>query len=209
MSGFVKQLDRRQRAVIAGAALAALALVLYLVTGQTRAAFVDQTENAGNLFETGSVDISTGTASAIFDFADAGVLLPGHTVDAEIEVINNSRADLDVKLFTGAFVELPDTSSGIAENLNLTIELVDALGGNVTGTVYQGTVADFGSNATDWTSGKSAQSGGDVIPSVDDAPANQQVYRFTIQLDPGAGRESQNVNPNDNVTITFTWEGRA
>lgn len=143
--------DRRTTVAIA-AGLCALAMLMWLAVGQTRAAFVDSTENPDNTFTTGTVEISTSQpGSALFNFTG---MLPGHTQTQTITVSNMSTAPLGVRLFAADYLPPSRVGSELADNLDVMVEIVDtasapAGSGDI---VFDGTMAEFAA-ADDWTCG--------------------------------------------------------
>jgi len=143
--------DRRTTVAIA-AGLCALAMLMWLAVGQTRAAFVDNTENPDNTFTTGTVEISTSQpGSALFNFTG---MLPGHTRTQTITVSNMSTAPLGVRLFAADYLPPSRVGSELADNLDVLVEIVDtasapAGSGDI---VFDGTMAEFAA-ADDWTCG--------------------------------------------------------
>jgi len=201
---------RRERALMLTAAACALVITAWFAMGQTRATFSDTTENPNNLFSTGSVELTDDhNGVAMFNVSD---LLPGMSVQEEIEVINASPTDLSAKLYTAAFEETIDTSTtrtetGLAENLEVMVEMVDTPGGTASGTVFDGTLAQL-ATATDWDTGHSIALDGDGLTPNGEA-GSTRIYRITVTLSASAGLPEQNVQPGDQARITFVWEGRA
>lgn len=195
--------DRRRLAVVIAAGLSAIALLVWMTTQQTTAGFTATTQNAGNLLQTGSLTITGNPASGQV-LLTASDLLPGDSVNGSITVTNGSDAPLRLKIFSADLVESPSAAGGIAENLNVTITK-DA----DTTPFYTGTVADL-ATLTDFAGGVSGTAGGDPLDKTSNAAGVHSVtYAFTVTLDAGAGRPSQNVNPADSATIEITFEGRA
>jgi hypothetical protein len=210
MRDMVRLGRRRERAMVLTAAVCALVITAWFAMGQTRATFSDTTENPNNLLSTGSIELTDNrNGVAMFNVSD---LLPGMTVQEEITVINGSPTGLSTKLYTAAFEETVDTSSartetGLAENLQVMIELVDTAAGVSTGTVFDGTLAQL-ALATGWDTGHSAALAGDPLTPNGDA-GSVRTYRITVTLSASAGLPEQNVQPGDQARITFVWEGRA
>jgi hypothetical protein len=202
--------DRRERAVVIAAAVCALVVMAWFAMGQTRATFSDTTENPNNLFSTGSVELTDDrNGVAMFNVSD---LLPGMSVQEQIQVINASPAALSAKLYTSAFEETVDTSTtrtetGLAENLLVMVELVDTSGATTTGTLFDGTLAQL-ATATSWDTGHSLALDGDALNPNGEA-GSARTYRITVTLSAAAGMPDQNVQPGDQARITFVWEGRA
>lgn len=193
---------RRDLALLAMAGVTAIAIMLWLALGQTTAAFTDTTENPGNLFETGHVDIST-PGEGVAEVLAIEDMLPGHSDTATIAVTNNSSAPLLVKFYTDTYTVTP-AASGLGDNLDVLIEIETGTG---RATVFEGTLADL-SSAEDWDTGESATAGGDPFSSAPE-DGSIRVYHFRVTLNEAAGIPSRNVNPLDEATITFIWEGRA
>lgn len=201
---------RHERALIVIAGVAALLLTAWLAMGQTLATFSDTTENPDNAFSTAHVELTDDrNGVAMFNVSD---LVPGASVQQEITVSNNGSTSLDVKLYTAAFEEIVDTSSGrtttgLAENLQVFVEVVDTASGTSLGTVFDGTMADF-ATATDWASGHSVAVDGDPLAASGESGSTQR-YRFTVTLSESAALPEEDVGANDEVRVTFVWEGRA
>jgi hypothetical protein len=143
--------DRRTTVAIA-AGLCALAMLMWLAVGQTRAAFVDSIENPGNSFTTGTVEISTSQpGSALFNFTG---MLPGHTQTKSITVSNMSSAPLGVRLFGASYTPPSRAGSELADNLDVLVEIVDTASAppNSGAVVFNGTMAQF-ATATAWPCG--------------------------------------------------------
>ncbi len=100
------------------AALVALTVVSILVVRSSTAAFTDVTQNTGNAFVVGSVDlVDDDLASALFNVTN---MEPGQTVVGCIVVTyQGSVPDTSaVKLYSGSYTD----SGTLADFLNLTVE---------------------------------------------------------------------------------------
>ena len=194
--------DRRRLTAAVAAGLAAIALLVWMTTGQTTAGFTAQTSNPGNLLETGSLTITGNPANGTVLLSASG-LLPGDSTTGSITVTNGSDAPLKVKIFSANLVEAP-ADSDLAENLNVTITRNAAAA-----PFFTGTLADLATK-TSFGNGVSETSGGDPLDKTSNLAGDHDVtYEFTVTLDAGAGRPSQNVNAGDSATIEITFEGRA
>jgi hypothetical protein len=188
------------------AAVGALALVSMLVMRTSQAAFTATTDNQGNSFNAGAVDLTDDAASALFT---ATSMVPGEQVQRCIVVTySGSVADPGpVKLYGGGYIQQPGSgtgSVGIAGHLNLTVE--EGTGGSATScatftaqsTIVSGTtLAAFNSTRTDYASGA-----GVWDPAT--TPASR-TYRFTLELDPATPDNEQGAGVSDAV---FVWEVR-
>lgn len=145
----------RRTTLLVAAGVSAMALLLWMAVGQTTAAFTAQTNNPGNAFKTGTVQISTDqpVGTALFTM---GGMLPGHFQTERITVQNDSTAPLGVRLYAANFLVTADTSGGprtseLAEHLEVTVDIVDGAD-VVQSNVFTGSMAEFAA-AGDWTCG--------------------------------------------------------
>lgn len=196
--------DRRRLVIVAAAGLSALALLIWMITGQTQAGFTDSVVNADNVFTAGSINItSTQEGQAILEVAG---LLPGDSDQGDITIHNASDAPLLLKIYTEDLVETPSTS-GIAENINVTITRTDAAGSTP---VFDDTLAELATQATEFDDGISGTAGGDPMAATNGTDtADDVTYHIAVELDPGAGRPSQNVNQGDEATVKIVFEAKA
>jgi hypothetical protein len=196
--------DRRRLVIVAAAGLSALALLIWMVTGQTQAGFTDSVVNAGNVFEAGTINI-TSTQEGLAILSVEG-LLPGDSDEGDITIHNASDAPLKLKIYTSDLGETPSTS-GIAENLNVTITRTDGAGSTP---VFDGTLAEFAAQATEFDDGVSGDAGGDpMAPTNTNDTADDVTYHIVVELDPGAGRPSQGVGQGDGATVKIVFEAKA
>lgn len=180
---------RRTLFLVGSASLTALALVVFMVASVTRAAWTDTTDNAGNSWATGTVELTDDDSdSAMFTASD---MLPGDEVTHSITVTNAGSVPLDVKLY-GA--NLADADS-LAQHLNLKIgttagghDVYDAGDGTT------GTLNGFASAHTDYASGTAA---------ITLAAGGTQTYHFTVTLDADTSDTFQGATAG----IDFVWEG--
>ena len=192
--------DRRRLTVVATAGLIAIALLVWMTTGQTTAGFTATTDNAGNLFETGSITITGDPANGQV-LLTAPALLPGDSVTGDITITNGSEAPLKLKIFSADLVETPSTS-GISDSLDIEITRDGAAE-----PFFVGTMADL-ANSTDFTSGVAETAGGDPLAKASET-ANSVTYTFTVTLNEAAGMDAANVNQLDEAVIKVIFEGRA
>ena len=197
--------DRRRLAVVIAAGLSAIALLVWMTTGQTKAGFTDTVTNEGNVFGTGSITITGDPANGSV-LLTASDLLPGDSVTESITVTNGAEAPLKLNIFATGLTETPGTS-GIAENLNVTITK------NGAGTpFFEGTLAELAADHTDWASGTSGDeaNGGDALAKASVVDGTDAVtYVFTVELDEGAGMPSRGVDEGDEAVVSIVFEGRA
>lgn len=192
--------DRRRLTIVATAGLIAIALLVWMTTGQTTAGFTATTNNAGNLFETGSITITGNPANGQV-LLTAPALLPGDSVTGAITVTNGSEAPLKLKIFAADLLETPSTS-GIAESLDVTITR------NADATpFFTGTMADLATK-TNFTNGVAGTAGGDPLAKASEV-AKTVTYTFTVSLNAAAGMPARNVNQLDEAVIKVIFEGRA
>lgn len=195
--------DRRRLVIVAAAGLSALALLIWMVTGQTQAGFTAETRNDDNLFKAGSITITSDKPGVLI--LQSGAMLPGDFVEGDITVTNGAQAPLKLKIFSKNLAETPSAASGIAENLNVTVTRTAP---GVTVPVFSGTVAQLATQATSFANGKSGTAGGDPLAKATET-GDSTSYHWKVELDPAAGIPSKNVNPNDQAVIEIVFEGRA
>lgn len=178
----------QQLPVVAVAAATALALVFFMISSVTGAAWTDTTENPGNSWATGAVVLTDDLAGvAMFD---ASNLLPGDVVTNSITVTNESSVDLDVRLFGADFAETND----LAAHLNLMIGTTDGGHDVYTGTAA-GTLDGFRTAHTSFANG---------TPVISIAAAASQTYYFWVELDAAAPDSVQ----ASSAQIDLVWEGQ-
>lgn len=201
-----------------GLTLLVLALFGLVVGFATWAAFSDTTENSGNVFSAGTVDIDdndSGTVALYDNYDGTPEAKPGDGDEGCIKVTFNGSLDSNVKLYS--------TSTLNANNLDdqLTLEVTSGSGeqtgcGDFTaagsaGDVYSGSLADFMSTHSAYGGGLALNAGGDAVWSNGEATS----YRFTVTLSDDADVNEANAgNVDDSGTgystgsHTFTWEAR-
>ncbi len=177
---------------------ASLVVVSVLVVTSSVAAFTSTTNNTGNSFTAGTVQLVDDDLSAVmFTVAD---MVPTQTVSDCITVtyqgsVANPAA---VKLYSGGYTD----SGDFATYLNVTIE--EGTGGtfgNCTGFTLEntiesgGTVFDFDAAHTNYATGAGVWDPASTPES--------KTYRITVELDAAAPDAEQ----GESVTaMTFTWE---
>ena len=175
-----------------------LVVVSVLVVSSSVAAFTSSTDNAGNSFTTGTVDlVDDDLAAVLFTVTN---MEPGTTVTDCIEVtyqgtVANPAA---VEIYSGGYTDSGDLDT----YLNLTIE--EGTGGsfgNCGGFTLEntiesgGTLSDFDTAHTNYATGA-----GVWDPA---ATPESKTYRITVELDAAAPDAEQ----GESVTaLTFTWE---
>jgi predicted ribosomally synthesized peptide with SipW-like signal peptide len=177
---------------------AAFLLVGVLVVSSSRAAFTDTTDNSGNAFTAGDIElIDDDSGSAMFTITN---MEPGDSeTDCILVTYQGSITDPSaVTLYSGGYTD----SGAFDEHLNLTID--EGTGGSfgncgtfVLGNSIEsgGTVADFDTDHTNYANGA-----GVWDPS--STPATM-TYRITVELDAA----TPNIEQGESVTaLTFVWE---
>lgn len=182
---------RRNLTMVAGAALCALALVFFMVSSVTSAAWTDTTRNDGNTWATGAVSLTdTQAGTAIFTTSDA-LLVPGSSISKSITVVNESTVPLGVRLYGASL----DDTDLLAQHLGLTVG--STVGGN---DVFTGTLADFASTHVAYGSGTTAIE----LAAANAGDTDQQTYYFTVTLAAAAPASAQ----GNSAGIAFVWEGQ-
>ncbi len=114
---------------------------MLMIMTVSRAAFVDTTENPGNTWTAGALELTDNkNGTALFTVAD---MAPGHTGDNCIEV-TKSGVDADIVL--------SGTATNTALGSFMTLSVTRYPGATCTGTsadVYSGTLAGFPTGITD------------------------------------------------------------
>lgn len=179
---------RRTYLVIGAAALTALALVVFMVTSVTRAAWTAQTDNTGSSWDTGTVSLTDDDGgSAMFEITN---MMAGDVETNSIMVTNASSVPLDVRMY-GANVTGDSALAG-----ELSLDIGTTSGGT---DVYTGTLAGFATSHTNFDSGTSSISLGTDVGTND-----TQEYHFTVRLPSDAPTTVQNMTAG----IDFVWEGQ-
>lgn len=196
----------------------AMALVAVISLAGSRAAFSGQTENAGNEFDSATIDLTDNDGNVVM-FNVAG-MLPGDTLDHCIEVTYTGPAGRDsngVKVFIPSYVEASGTT--LDADLLITVEegtdatqTFDPAGTRTGVQDAQGDCSGFtveagGAEVTDQpleTFASTYATGyGDWTPIVTDTNA-AQYYRITVKLATASTAEGESM-----TTIPFTWRVEA
>lgn len=183
-------------------AAASLGLVSAMTAQATTAAFSDTTDNPGNTFTTGNVQITDddGGATAMFSVSD---MLPGTTATRCINVTYSGSQDAGVRLYGSA------TGTALTDYLDLTVERSTGAAGGVsfscTGfddvnklSVWTATNGDFGTflaSKTDYATGA------DTWAPLGGTPTTVS-YRFTVTL------QDDNNAQGKSSTVALTWESQ-
>ena len=183
----------RAAIVQALAAVFSVGLVGLLVVSTSNALFTDTTDNPGNSWATGGVDlVDDDSGTAMFTSAD-GQLTGGQVLTKCIAVAYQGNTT------TGTAVKLYGTGTGaLAPYLNLRVREGTGGGfGNCAGftpgsTLYTGTVDDFGATKTNFATGVSTWS-----PN-----ANPQTRTYEFQITVQAVTAAQ----NKTAAASYTWE---
>lgn len=181
-----------------GGFLLSFLLVGFLVITGSRAAFTDTTDNTGNSFTAGDVDlVDDDSGSVMFNVSN---MEPGDSVtDCILVTYQGSITDPSaVRLYSGGYTD----SGDFADYLNLTVEegsggsFGDCTGFSLENTIESGgTVTAFDTTHTDYASGA-----GVWDPS---GTPESKTYRITVELDAA----TPNAEQGESVTaLIFTWE---
>jgi hypothetical protein len=180
--------------------VAGLALAVGLVWQSSYSAFSSATENPGNSWAAGSVQLADDDAGiAMFD---AEGLAPGDTGDQCITVTSTGSVPSTVRLYGSGLT----STNGLASSILLTVEQGSGgtSGGGCTGftaqpggsAVYAGTLAGF--TAADFASGY-----GSWAPS-GSAPQTR-TYKVTYTIDPAA----PDAVAGGVAGVAFVWEAQS
>lgn len=179
-----------------GAAIASLLLVSLLVMRVSSAAFSAQTDNPGNSWATGQVNLSDddgeGAASAMFDVS---AMMPGDTVTKCITVTYTGSTDpAVVKMFTDI------TDGGLGDHLDVTLTegdgggYADCTGYNPTATLKTSVTLNSLATHADYASGT-----GTWNPTANN---QSKTYKFVVTL----GTDTPDTAQGADAQATFTWE---
>lgn len=181
----------RRRATFVALPIACL-LTGAVVWNASSAAFTDTTDNTGNAWSTGTVDITDDDAGAA-RFNVSG--LTANSTDTRcITVTYNGSLAASVKLYGAA------SGTGLANYLDLVIEEGDGgsfascTGFVATSTVFTGTLSTFAANSTNFATGV-----GTFAPT---GSAQNKTYRITYTV------QDNNAAQGLSAGGTFTWEAQ-
>ena len=185
--------------------LLASVLVLVMMGGAmtlgTNAVFSDTTTLGANSFQTGSIDISTSPASALFS---VNGMMPGDSVTQPLTVSNDGSAELRYAI--SATATDPD-GQALKDQLTLTIKSADVTTPGVPCDDFDG--AQLYSGDLDGTTGalvgdnsQGAQAGDRVV-----AAGSSEVLCFQVSLPLATGNAAQNTSTE--ATFTFDAEQTA
>lgn len=171
----------------------------------TFSAFSGTTDNAGNVFEAGTVYLADNDlTSAMYDVTNAK---PGTTVSACVMVTYRGSLDADVSLYT------TDAPATLDPFVDLTIEkgsgsptFPGCAGFVPESTIFTGTLAGFVAKDS-FATGVAAYPGASTKWVTDDAV----VYRLTLTLRDDAGSNGANggsAGPLAAGVTSFTWEAQ-
>ncbi len=182
---------------IAAGALSML-LVSGLIVTTSRAAFTQTTDNTGNSFTAGTVDLTDDDLGATrFTVTD---MEPGQTITNCIVVTYNGTVDPStVNLYSGGYVD----SGNFADYLNVTVDEGDGgTYGDCTGFVEDDAGAEFANTLTFFDANHVSYATG--VGEWDPTGVGQfKTYRITVELDAA----TPNAEQTESVTaLNFTWE---
>jgi hypothetical protein len=187
--------DLRDRLVRASAPIAAFLLVGALVVVGSRAAFSATTDNASNSWTAGTVVLADDdTGSAMFNVT---AMKPGaSSVKCITVTYSGTLTPADIKLYGTV------AGTGLATYLTTTIEIgtggsfASCTGFTPGSTLYNSTLASFGTTYTNWASGLANWSPASTPDS--------RTLRFTTTLPSGVSNAAQGLT----ASATFTWEAQ-
>jgi hypothetical protein len=177
----------RYRTTVPLAALAALALVVALVSNVTSATWADSTRNDDNAWATATVSL-TDDHEGVAMFTTTK-MVPGTVVEKAITVTNDGEVALAVRLYSESLSN-SDIDDPLAAQLNLKIGTSAGAGD-----LFDGTVAGFAATHGDYAGG--------IADTVLD-PAASEIYHFWVELGSGTGDSFSGAN----AVIDFVWEGQ-
>ncbi len=188
-----RERSRRGLLVVTVAAVVSAAFVAVLLLGNTRAAFVDTTDNATNTFSAGDVVLRDDDAgSVLFDIAN---LAPGDVRRRCLAVDYTGSLTADVRLYGTV------GGNGLADYLDVDVEVGTGGGSSscrgfvASSTLFSGTLAQFGAGHTGYADGLGGFSG-----ATDPAT---RTYRITVAL------RDDNAAQGRSATAGFTWEAQS
>lgn len=193
--------ERAKRVVKVGAVPAAMVVSGLLVWQASYAAFSSTTQNAGDRWSAGSVNLTDDDANTAM-FAAQGIK-PGDQDTACIAVTSDGTLPSEVKLYGVGYSEQGELGSYI----DLVVEEGTGGGfGDCAGftplasgaTIYDGTLDAFGTTKTAFGSGVGAW-------APDGTAGDTRVYRFSYQLDPSTPNTAQ----GGSAVVHFTWEAQS
>ncbi len=202
---------RRRLAVLAAVVPVGLVASSTLVWHASHAAFVDTTDNPGNAWRTGDVELDSDRgATALFSTASEGLLVPGSSGYTCITVTytgNVDTADSGVRLY-GALTGSTELANALRITVEMSTEAVTpAPGANClpafdASPVSYGTAA-FSAFPTGYGTGLGNADGdavGDWRPSATDPT---RTYKISYSLPAGSYPDTLQ---GKEVGMTFTWE---
>jgi hypothetical protein len=180
-------------------------LVLVMMGGAmtlgTNAVFSDAAILGTNTFQTGSIDISTSPASALFT---VNAMMPGDSVTQPLTVNNDGSAEL--RYAVSASATDPD-GAALKDQLTLTIKTVDTTTPGVPCDDFDGTQlysgdVDGATGALIGDNSQGVQAGDRVV-----AAGASEVLCFQVGLPLATGNSAQNASTD--ATFTFDAEQTA
>ena len=171
-----------------------LVMSLFVVTG-SRAAFTASTANGSNTFTAGTVTLADDDAGSVM-FNLTG-MKPGDTASKCVNVTYTGSLASDVKLYGTV------GGTGLATYLDTVIDVgsgatggaaTDCTGFTLASNLHNGTLANFGTTRTDYTSGLGGFANA-TNPST-------KSYRVTVTL------QDNNLAQGKTASVAFTWEAQ-
>jgi hypothetical protein len=197
-----KRMKNNRHGVLSAGIVATAVIVGLLASGGmvlrgTEAAFVSNTNNAGNNWATGSVNLTNSAGSALFTATN---MVPGDQINRCIKVTYNGTVATPVKVFVSSLTQ----TSALAQYLDVTILqgtgtptadcTTDITGGtNLVGPVTLQTLSTSNSNYTNGLTNWMTLAAPDT-----------RAYKITVKLRTDAG-----VPQSASAGVTFNWEVQA
>lgn len=191
--------SRLRHAVVAATAILGLTASGLFVWRGTEAVFSATTENGPNSFSTAAISLSDDDSGGVA--FNATNLAPGSTGTQCITVSYTSTIQANgVRLYATSYSD----TGGLAAAITLTV--TEGSGGSWAGcaaptgtSIYNGTLAAFGTTRTDYATGVYVSGAGAWQPI---GTAQTKVYRIGYTVGSSAPMSASS-------TLTFTWEAQA
>jgi predicted ribosomally synthesized peptide with SipW-like signal peptide len=186
------------------ASVAALTPLAALTAVGTFALFTDQEALGNNLFNTGKIDLSLGTSSALLT---ASAMMPGDSVGPTALTVSNAAGSSALRYAVSVATSTTDSpSKNLDQALQLVVKAADVGGGC---TAFTGTQLYSGDLAATSSAGKvigNAASGNDTGDRALGVNGTETLC-FKVSLPSSAGNSVASANTT--ATFTFTAEQTA
>ena len=187
----------RRPARLGGAVAAVVGLLLsgVLTWSTSYAAFSARTENEGNSWTTGRVQLGTDRASALFQVDE---LWPGASGSRCLTVTSGGTVPGEVRLYgaglTGPLLLTQNVTVSVVQGTGTAVDCSDFVapaGAPVHSTTLAAHPTEYSTGGSPWVLAGDA--------------GEQRTYRLTYRVDPNAGNATQ----NSTATMSFVWEVRS